>query len=56
MNLQTDYLRTFIALAETKGYSKIFAKVPRSARNLFENDGYEVEATVPNLFYGREKG
>lgn len=44
------------ALAETGGYSKIFAKVPASAFSLFIARGYIAEARVPRFFRGREDG
>jgi putative beta-lysine N-acetyltransferase len=41
-------------LADRHGYSKIFAKVPASEGELFVQDGYRIEATVPNFYNGRE--
>lgn len=40
-------------LATNRGYSKIFAKVPATALNLFLDNGYELEATIP-MFYQTE--
>lgn len=42
------------SLALTKGYTKIFAKVPMRALNLFKRNGYAPEAIVPGLYKGRE--
>ncbi len=44
------------ALAKEAGYSKIFAKVPASALDLFLTAGYVTEACVPRFFRGREDG
>lgn len=41
-------------LALTENYSKIIAKVPGSAKALFENAGYLVEAYIPGFFKGYE--
>jgi beta-lysine N6-acetyltransferase len=43
-------------LAETNDYSKIFAKIPARASEDFLDAAYEIEASVPNLFCGREDG
>lgn len=48
-------------LAETNGYSKIFAKVPESLVGQFHQSGYATEALVPGFFpvsggAGRENG
>lgn len=43
-------------LAEKNNYSKIFAKIPASQRSIFGQNGYQVEASVPNLFNGIEEG
>lgn len=43
-------------LADRKGYSKIFAKVPVSVSQEFLDNGYRAEARVPQLFHGREEG
>jgi putative beta-lysine N-acetyltransferase len=44
------------ALAREHGYSKIFAKVPASAGDAFDERGYVAEALVPGFFQGREDG
>lgn len=44
------------ALARERGYSKIFAKAPASARKAFASAGYRVEAVTPGLFGGAEDG
>jgi putative beta-lysine N-acetyltransferase len=41
-------------LAEQEGYGKIFAKVPKSAREDFLAAGYREEATIPGFYSGRE--
>ncbi|SKA96234.1 beta-lysine acetyltransferase [Paucidesulfovibrio gracilis DSM 16080] len=43
-------------LAEDNGYTKIFAKVPASAKQDFEAAEYRVEACVPGFFNGNEDG
>lgn len=48
-----DHLDT---LAGQHGYSKIFAKVPASAREHFEQNGYRLEAVIPNMYRGRDDG
>ncbi|MFH1724016.1 MAG: putative beta-lysine N-acetyltransferase, partial [Elusimicrobiota bacterium] len=42
------------ALAQERGYSKIFVKVPAAAGDAFRGRGYEVEATIPAFFNGEE--
>lgn len=42
------------SLARTRGYTKIFAKVPAEAEFLFTESGYAVEAAVPGLLRGEE--
>ena len=44
------------ALAEENAYSKIFAKIPVRANEDFLEAAYEIEASVPNCFGGREDG
>ena len=39
-------------LADEKGYSKIFAKVPDDREELFRRRGYQPEATVPDFYHG----
>jgi putative beta-lysine N-acetyltransferase len=51
-----DILSHIHELAERRGYSKIFAKIPASAGALFVQDGYRLEAAVPNFYQGREEG
>ncbi len=50
-----DILVHIHELAEQRGYSKIFAKVPASAGPLFVENGYRIEAAVPKFFNGREE-
>lgn len=41
-------------LALTKGYTKIFAKVPAAVKKQFGRNGYEPEATIPGFYRGAE--
>jgi putative beta-lysine N-acetyltransferase len=41
-------------LAAFGDYSKIFAKIPASAIDGFETDGYTIEAHIPDFFNGNE--
>ena len=43
-------------LAVERGYSKIFAKVPASAKTHFKESGYRLEAAIPNFYDGKEDG
>jgi putative beta-lysine N-acetyltransferase len=47
-----DYLDR---LAITRGYSKIFAKIPAAAKKSFIRNGYESEAAIPDFFRGEGK-
>jgi beta-lysine N6-acetyltransferase len=49
-----DIIRYADALAHKEGYTKIFVKIPESSVEIFANDGYITEATVPFFFHGRE--
>jgi beta-lysine N6-acetyltransferase len=49
-----DIISGMKQLARTKGYTKIFAKVPRGQMPLFQEAGYVTEAYVPGFFRGRE--
>lgn len=42
--------------AKENDYSKIFAKIPSCYTDKFLDDGYNIEALVPNLYLGRENG
>jgi putative beta-lysine N-acetyltransferase len=46
----------FEELSEKEGYSKIFVKVPASARDMFLSRGYRVEAGIPGLYRSGEDG
>jgi putative beta-lysine N-acetyltransferase len=48
-----DFPRQLIRLAETKGYAKIFAKVPKDASAAFMQAGFMIEAEIPGFFSGR---
>ncbi len=58
MKLSKDDLNGIIAkldeLANQKGYSKIFAKIPEFAKEIFEKNGYIVEAGVPKFYDNNE--
>jgi len=41
-------------LASSENYSKIIAKVPASAKDIFMENGYVVEAHIPHFFKGGE--
>ncbi len=41
-----------IDFARERGYTKVFAKVPAPARELFTGAGYEIEAGVPGYYRG----
>lgn len=43
-------------LAYKHKYTKIFAKIPYSVKELFTNYGYTMEAHIPYLFAGKEDG
>jgi putative beta-lysine N-acetyltransferase len=43
-------------LASSRGYSKIFAKVPARALGGFTEDGYRLEATIPGFFPDGDDG
>lgn len=47
-----DYLDR---LAISRGYSKIFAKIPAAAKKTFLRNGYDPEAAIPDFFRGEEK-
>ena len=54
---QTDLLiPTLDRLAQDKGYSKIFAKIPATQWHLFETAGYLKEAMIPGFFKGNTDG
>jgi putative beta-lysine N-acetyltransferase len=41
-------------LAGSRNYSKVFAKVPKSAKNSFSERGYRPEAVIPDFYRGEE--
>lgn len=43
-------------IAAQEHYGKINAKVPKKFKDIFANNGYEIEATVPKLYNGKETG
>lgn len=42
-----------LSLAQKKGYTKIFAKVPTAARPQFLDNGFVEEARIPDFFQGK---
>jgi putative beta-lysine N-acetyltransferase len=48
-----DFPEQLIQLAKSKGYSKIFAKVPEDAAADFLRAGFAKEAEIPGFFSGR---
>jgi len=60
MKLAPDKAETVIpaieVLADVHGYSKLFAKVPDAAKDQFSKAGYRVEASIPGMYGGTEKG
>lgn len=48
-----DFPQQLISLAEAKGYSKIFAKVPGDAATAFLEAGFVLEAKIPGFFSGQ---
>ncbi|MDX9714246.1 MAG: putative beta-lysine N-acetyltransferase [Dissulfurispiraceae bacterium] len=49
-----DIPMELLDLASSKGYSKIFAKVPASMESDFSSAGYTEEARIPGFFNGQE--
>lgn len=49
-----DLLPALRELAESRGYTKIFAKIPRSAAAHFTDRDYRIEAEIPGFFRGTE--
>ncbi len=45
-----ELIGTLDTLARTRGYGKIFAKIPASQWPYFENAGYRIEAKIPEFF------
>lgn len=46
----TDFVDYLDRLATSRGYSKVFAKIPRWSITRFVAAGYEVEASIPDFF------
>jgi putative beta-lysine N-acetyltransferase len=59
MSLSSDDLPAIVSyldlLAITRGYSKIFAKIPAAAKQSFLQNGYDAEAAIPDFFQGTEE-
>jgi putative beta-lysine N-acetyltransferase len=49
-------IRFMEELAQDRGYSKLFAKVPGQAEGWFHANGFTVEARVPGMFRGEKDG
>lgn len=47
---------TLLAMARQKGYGKVFCKMPHIMANPFIEHGYQIEAEVPHLYSGLDKG
>jgi putative beta-lysine N-acetyltransferase len=43
-----------ITMADKKGYSKIFAKIPSSKSSAFTSSGFHAEAQIPSFYKGTE--
>lgn len=43
-------------LAQEKCYDKILGKVPEEAKEVFQSNGYQVEAKIPGLYNGETTG
>ncbi|MFP4697585.1 MAG: putative beta-lysine N-acetyltransferase [Eubacteriales bacterium] len=58
MKLDTKEPEKLLSLLEDKAkknnYSKIFAKIPACAKDVFLENGYVVEAYIPNMYKGKE--
>jgi putative beta-lysine N-acetyltransferase len=50
-----DLIPEMDRLAEKRGYSKIFAKIPADSRAAFEAKGYVKEAGVPGYYSGKKE-
>ncbi len=49
-----DIIDTLDTMAQDNGYSKIFAKVPRYAKDGFIKNGFIIEASIPNFYNGEQ--
>jgi putative beta-lysine N-acetyltransferase len=49
-----DIIDTLDTMAQEKGYSKIFAKVPQYAKDDFSKNGFIIEAAIPNFYNGEQ--
>ena len=43
-------------LAQEKNYDKILGRIPEEAKEVFESNGYHVEAKIPGLYNGKVTG
>jgi beta-lysine N6-acetyltransferase len=55
-NVEDDFPGKLITMSKDKGYSKIFAKVPKRYEKSFLNFGYIREASIPKFYNGQEDG
>jgi putative beta-lysine N-acetyltransferase len=51
-----DILETLDHMAAREKYGKISAKVPASMQKLFLDNGYGIEAIIPEFYNGKEDG
>lgn len=49
-------LQDLLEKAQHNKYSKIFAKIPETAKTVFQSAGFNEEACIPGLYNGTEKG
>ena len=49
-----ELVSSLLEKAQTNGYTKVLAKVPRSNSNAFLNAGYRKEAEIPGFYAGKE--
>ena len=49
-----EMLQHLDELANLKGYTKLFAKIPSSQADAFLENGYQKEASVPGFYMGKE--
>ena len=48
-----NLVKEFESLSKENGYSKISAKVPVEQKSVFEDNGYQLEASIPGFFNGK---
>ncbi|MDD5698058.1 MAG: putative beta-lysine N-acetyltransferase [Victivallaceae bacterium] len=55
-NIPPELPAELTALAKTAGYTKIFVKLPSDRREVFIQNGFRIEASVPGLYNGVTDG